>query len=174
MAVFNCPECQGTVSDKAPACPHCGAPKPVPASSIKAETPAEEAKPAAPKGPVYWTLMLLAGFAASYVAFGGLSNKSDTAVAATEPAKFTASDARDKCRTLIKQMSRDAEKAKIPSIPAAEKEDGFIFVWSNQTQLVRLRNGLGIEVGVPAHCLVSKSTKEVAMLAVDGKIIPLQ
>lgn len=174
MAVFNCPECQGTVSDKAPACPHCGAPTLAPVESTKAEAPDTEPKPTAPKGPVYWVLMLLAGFAGSYVAFGGLSNKSDTAVAATQPAKFTASDARDKCQLLIKQMSRDAEKAKIPSIPAAENAESFSFVWSNRTQLVRLRNGLGNEVGVPAHCVVNKATQQVAMLAVDGKIIPLQ
>ncbi|MDH0049649.1 hypothetical protein [Comamonas terrigena] len=174
MAIFNCPECQGTVSDKAPACPHCGAPIPAPAEATKADAPEAKAPPAAAKGPVYWILMLLAGFAGSYVAFGGLSKKPDTAAATTQPAKFTASDARDLCQTLIKQMSRDAEKAKVPTIPAAEKADSYIFVWSNQTQLVRLRNGLGIEVGVPAHCLVSKETQKVAMLAVDGKIIPLQ
>lgn len=172
MAVFNCPECQGTVSDKAPACPHCGAPAPT--DSTKSAEPDDDTKQPAAKGPVYWTLMFLAGLVGSYIAFGGLSNKPGKEVAATQPPKLTVSEARTRCQLLIQQISRDAEKARIPSIPAAENAESFSFVWSNQTQLVRLRNGLGIEVGVPAHCVVNKSTQQVAMLAVDGKIIPLK
>ncbi len=39
MALIQCPECQGKVSDKAAACPHCGYPLPSPASAPQKRSP---------------------------------------------------------------------------------------------------------------------------------------
>lgn len=50
MALISCPECGGQVSDRAPTCPHCGAPIAgvVSAAGVAQEAPAAATAPAAP------------------------------------------------------------------------------------------------------------------------------
>ncbi|WP_287917174.1 hypothetical protein, partial [Comamonas sp.] len=86
---------------------------------------------------------------------------------------FRANDAYTLCSRLIYRASRDPEKVVIPRIPAAENAEAFTFVWSANSQLVRVRNGLGLEVGTTAHCVVSKQEKQVRMFAFDGKMMPI-
>lgn len=45
MALIDCPECGGQVSDRAPTCPHCGVP------IVAATTATAHQQPASPEGP---------------------------------------------------------------------------------------------------------------------------
>lgn len=56
MALVNCKECGFKISDKAPACVHCGAPVPVPSAG-----PAAPKKKATPKA--FWLGLVIAGAA---------------------------------------------------------------------------------------------------------------
>lgn len=62
MALISCPECQHQMSDKAPTCPHCGAPMAAPSSPVQ---PPPSAPPAAKNeskkktSPATWVVLLL-------------------------------------------------------------------------------------------------------------------
>lgn len=77
------------------------------------------------------------------------------------------------CENAIKKVARDPETTKVPIIRGATAEDTFDFRWSRNTSLVRMRNGLGNEVGVEVSCSVKKSTGKISSLTVDGKTIPV-
>ena len=49
MALINCPECNKEISDKAAACPHCGAPS-KPSKPSGAPTKRSRSKPSKPAG----------------------------------------------------------------------------------------------------------------------------
>lgn len=82
---------------------------------------------------------------------------------------FDASDALVICQSAIKLASKDAEKAKVPYVPNQGSDGGYFFAWNNTTKLARLRNGLGLEVGVTALCKVDAATRRITSLTLDGR-----
>ena len=72
------------------------------------------------------------------------------------------------CQMAIAKVSRDPEKADIPYIEGYETDKEFTFKWDKNTKLARLRNGLGLEVGVPAFCSVDKEARKLTSLVVDN------
>lgn len=81
---------------------------------------------------------------------------------------FDVVDASVMCREAIRRTSRDAEKADVPMVFGHQTDGAFLFVWTPQTKLARLRNGLGLEVGVPAKCVVDQATRKIKDLTVNG------
>lgn len=81
---------------------------------------------------------------------------------------FDAADALALCQSAIKLASKDAEKAQVPYVPDQGDDGFYFFAWNNTTKLARLRNGLGIEVGVTALCRVDKTRKKILSLTLDG------
>lgn len=164
MALINCKECGKQISDQASSCPHCGAPvagNPPAASATVAPLAAESVrKTSTYKYILYGTLVLLV--AISCMGGGKTSNT---------PREFNATQAIFLCEHAIKQVSKDPEKAKVPMVSNVGSGDEYVFVWGPQTKLTRLRNGLGLEVGVPAVCKVSHAQKKMTSLSVDGKTI---
>lgn len=51
MAIIGCPECSKAISDKAPACPHCGAPR-----ASRTVTIQRTSKPIKGAGLLFWWL----------------------------------------------------------------------------------------------------------------------
>lgn len=43
------------------------------------------------------------------------------------------------------------------------------FLWNANSRLVRMPNGMGIEVGVIALCVVDEETGKIKLLKLDGK-----
>lgn len=164
MALINCNECGKQISDQASSCPHCGAPvagnpaaPSVAATSLAAET---VKNPSTFKYILYGTFVVVV--AISCMSGGKTSNT---------PREFNANEAIFLCQHAIKQVSRDPEKAEVPLVSNVGSGDEYVFVWGPQTKLTRLRNGLGLEVGVPAVCKVSHTKKNMTSLSVDGKTI---
>ena len=182
MAILECKECKGKVSDTAAACPHCGAPVPSPAPAPKAAQPAVPAP--APKASgrkisgwkiagtviaAFIVLSLIAGVAKDEVADESTAiSKPDT------PKPLEKIEALTMCQMLIKRAANDPEKAEVPYIEGSDAGGDFNFKWSKDSKLVRMRNSIGLEVGLPAFCSVNKETREFTQLNIDGKNIPLK
>ena len=151
MATYKCPECKGRVSYKATTCPHCGAPvTPQPQASKK-------------------TKLIVAGamtlLAVSCIGVVAVSDKKDPNA---PPKDLDKIEALTMCQMAIAKVSRDPEKADIPYIEGYETDKEFTFKWDKNTKLARLRNGLGLEVGVPAFCSVDKEARKLTSLVVDN------
>ena len=85
--------------------------------------------------------------------------------------EFDWADALVLCQNALKQASRDPEKASIPSVENFGKGDEYYFAWGAYTKMARMRNGLGLEVGVTASCIVSKSQKRIISMTLNGQSI---
>lgn len=83
-------------------------------------------------------------------------------------ATFDSADALALCQAAIKMASKDAEKVQAPYVPNQGDSGSYFFAWNNTTKLARLRNGLGIEVGVTALCKVDPSSRRITSLTLDG------
>lgn len=103
------------------------------------------------------------------VFFGGFlafcSGKPDTSKGMRE------SDALLMCQMALKKISRDPEKADIPYVDDQGKGTEYYYAWGNSTKLVRMRNGLGLEVAATASCTVDGKTQRITSLTLDGKTI---
>lgn len=160
MALINCKECDKQISDQASSCPSCGAPVDASVPAVSPQDATTAKKPSTYKYILYGTFVLVV--AISCMSGGKKSNT---------PREFNANEAIFLCEYAIKQASRDPEKAVVPMVSNVGSGDEYIFVWGPQTKLVRLRNGLGLEVGVPAVCKVSHSEKNMTSLTLDSKTI---
>ena len=117
MAVFKCADCQGTVSDKAPACPHCGAPVTKPEAIAPAEPKA--AKKPMSKGVkitigVVSVLMVVSCISAGIDAPKTEGQASQAVNEPAAPKPMSKIEALTACQMLIKKAANDPEKADIP------------------------------------------------------------
>ena len=158
--MVKCGECGREISDRAAACPHCGAP-----SSVVPVVKTVAAK--APMGPfrrlmqwVWYGLMSVAMFSCVYQ-----WNRP------REPRAFGEADARILCADAIRAASKDPEKAEIPFVPAFSSGDEISMSWNAGVGMLRLRNGLGLEVPASAACVVSRAEKRVTVLSINGQTI---
>lgn len=180
MAIIECSECKGKVSDTAATCPHCGAPQ----SKVELVAPSTNTTSAKPGGKKWSAgkilgLVFVAFIVASCIAGvnsdATSSNDSSTAAKAPEkPKPLDRIEALTMCQMLIKRAANDPEKADVPYIKGFESADSFNFKWSRESKLVRMRNGLGLDVGMPAFCSVNKETRHFTQLNIDGQDIPLK
>lgn len=189
MAILECKECQGKVSDTAAACPHCGAPVSSQSATPQATQPAAPTPAKSSKKMSGWKIagLLFAAFiVVSCIGGMAIDDPADGATATGSPKETTAAskpaapkpldkmEALVMCQMLIKRAANDPEKAEVPYIEGRDAAGNFNFKWSKDSKLVRMRNGLGLEVGLPAFCSVDKETREFTQLNIDGKNIPLK
>ena len=71
MALFECGECQGKVSDMADKCPHCGAP----VAKAAVALPVTESVPAKKSGVLKWVLCVPAGLFVLVMVIGGIASR---------------------------------------------------------------------------------------------------
>ncbi|MDD2178158.1 hypothetical protein OIN59_12000 [Acidovorax sp. D2M1] len=73
------------------------------------------------------------------------------------------------CQKTLKQAARDPETAVVPDVGAMRGGADRRFLWNANSRLVRMRNGMGIEVGVIALCVVDEETGRIKLLTLDSK-----
>lgn len=154
MALVKCRECHSDIRSLAAACPKCGAP-------VVAE---------APKAPVAGVPMwqkVVAG--ALLVAF--LYSCIDRANKPASPKAFGVADALILCQDAYRAVVRDPDKAEFPYVPANVSGDEISFSWGAGTRMMRMRNGLGLDVAASGYCAVSKTTKRVTALTLNAETI---
>jgi len=95
-------------------------------------------------------------------------NKAETSEKSRE---FSYGTALELCQYAIRQSVKDPEKTTVPRVEDSDSGPDFYFAWGRATKLIRSPNGLGIEIGVSAHCMVSEETERIIGLSLDGKTI---
>lgn len=73
------------------------------------------------------------------------------------------------CQDSIISASRDPEKAVIPDTGKVRDGTDYRFLWNQNSHLVRLPNGLGLEVAAGVLCVVNETSGRIKLLVVDGK-----
>lgn len=203
MALVSCVECGKRISNKAQACPWCGAPAPPPetvpqlkvrkglgedewlvgervfysraaadafvGSARMSSTAAPPALQKASPGPISWAIAVLTGLFVFVQCSGG--GDAPGAGAGTKAKGLQKHEALSMCQFTMQRASRDPERADIPNVDGYEEAAGFYFAWGGQTKHMRMRNGLGLEVAASGSCYVSKSSRTVTQLTIDGKSI---
>ena len=155
MALIKCEECGQAISDRAAACPHCGAPVGAPRS-----------KPLAPSRVPGWQKALGGLFLLGVVTSCIVSGKKPA-----DAQGLSDGDAVYLCQQAIKLASKDPERADIPVVPVMQSGDQVNLAWGHSTKMLRLRNGLGLEVAASGSCAVSRSQKRVVSLTLNGETI---
>jgi len=162
MGVLECRDCGENVSDRAPACPRCGGPMAAPVNGGAGENRLLSALKWG--GGIFATAWLL-----SLCTDGGGGTKG--APAAKASAGMTESRALLLCQEAFKRLAKDPEGARVPYV--ANQGDGreFYFAWGAQTTMMRMRNGLGLEVAVSGSCIVDAASGRITSLTMDKKSI---
>lgn len=75
------------------------------------------------------------------------------------------------CQSTFRQLAKDPENAKVPAVPNLGQAGEFYFAWGGQTSMMRMRNGLGIEVAVSGSCVVDTASRRIKLLTMDGKTL---
>lgn len=194
MALIQCAECGHTISDKAAACPQCGAPNtrdaaadaaPAPESlhhdgltfsspeALQAYKESRGAKPAGaaaaekkakPKTP--WWAWAIALPLGAYLGVSCVSSPKT----ASSTSGLSSAGALALCQNAIKRLSRDHEKAEVPYVEADYDWDQKArFVWGPNTRYARLRNGFGMEVPATADCTVHKYERKITSLSINSE-----
>lgn len=123
------------------------------------------------------TAMVVAGFTISGGFFYFLIKKSpETPLLSTprlkgEPLGLDESSAQVFCEENIKRVAKDPDTVKVPFVLNQKRGETYEFQWNSQTSLIRMRNGLGLEVPVSASCSVSATTGAIKSLTLDGQKI---
>ena len=78
-------------------------------------------------------------------------------------------DALTMCQIALQKASRDPDKAEFPYVENQGIGSEFRYVWSTETKVARMRNGLGMDVATSAACAVDGPTKSITSLSVGGQ-----
>lgn len=82
---------------------------------------------------------------------------------------MTATEALLLCQKAFRQISRDPENAKVPYVKDQGRGSESYFAWGASTKMMRMRNGLGLEVATTGSCIVDRTKHQITSLTVDGK-----
>ena len=163
MALIKCMECKKKISDQAASCPGCGAPVIAPTPKPPAAPPTKTAKI------ITGALGLLLIFA-MVKACSPVTPTTSQSSQGESTARTTMSDmeALTLCQMTIKQISKDPEKASVPYVKDNGSGSESYFAWGASTKMLRLRNGLGLEVAGTGSCIVNRDTGRITQLTVNG------
>lgn len=155
MALVKCRECRSAISSLAAACPKCGAP-------VVAEAPKASPVSVVPMWQKVVASALLVGFLYSCI---------DRASKPTPPKAFGAAEALTLCQNAFRAVVLDPDRAEFPYVPSSVSGDEIMFSWGAGTRMMRMRNGLGLDVPASGYCAVSKTTKRVTALTLNAKTL---
>lgn len=89
----------------------------------------------------------------------------------TTASSFSHADALTMCQSAIRRVARDPDKAEIPYVENFGTGNEYYFAWGGSTKAIRMRNGLGLDVATSAACIVSKTSRQITLLTLDGSSI---
>lgn len=72
------------------------------------------------------------------------------------------------CQRAIKSVATNPSAARIPAVGVDESGAQFRYVWRHGGGL-RLQNGFGALMDASATCVISKSTRKITELTIDGR-----
>lgn len=170
MALKTCQDCGHQVSTRASSCPQCGAPQAAQQSGSRHTASSESGygnifpdmrAPDSKKSNLFGWIVI----GVVVAAFGScmLNTPKRTGPSIT--------DALSACQMEIRRIAKDPDTAKIPYVTGTESPSQFTFAWNRETSLLRMRNGLGLEVPATAVCRFSKSDNQVSTLQLDDQIL---
>lgn len=84
-------------------------------------------------------------------------------------AKVSETQAFSTCRSALTRLARDPETAVVPNVGWMKGGVDWRFFWNAKTRMVRMKNGLGLEVAATAACVVDEQFGDVKLLLLDGK-----
>lgn len=84
-------------------------------------------------------------------------------------AKVSDDEALQTCKRALKSVARDPEKAEIPDVGWMRGGADWRFFWNQNTRMLRMRNGLGLEVTTTGVCVVDEVSGDVKLLELDGR-----
>ncbi len=73
------------------------------------------------------------------------------------------------CQYAIKKAARDPESAVVPDVGWMRGGVDWRFLWNQNSRMVQMKNGLGLEVAVIALCVVDEVNGKIKLLTLDGK-----
>lgn len=73
------------------------------------------------------------------------------------------------CERAIRSKARDPDKAIIPYVNPMGDQSELVFYWNQQTRVLRLRNGLGLEVANTGSCTVQRIGRNVSSITIAGE-----
>lgn len=91
--------------------------------------------------------------------------------ASGDEGSFTHADAHTICDNAIKSASINSSLVEIPHKVARETPDTFGFLWRRGDGL-KMPNSFGTQVDAVVICRVSKKSKKVEHLEINGEIVP--
>lgn len=88
-----------------------------------------------------------------------------------EPLGSDAGSAQAFCEENIRKVARDPDTVKVPFVRNQGGAGEHVFHWGRQTSMVRMHNGMGLEVPVEVTCMVNSTSGRITSLVIDGKQI---
>lgn len=164
MGMVTCRDCGAEVSDRATDCPRCGGPMaPHPAQQAPSENKLlTTIKWGAGIFTTAWLLSLCTDSGSSKPAPGASAPRANT---------FSQVEALNLCREAFKRIAKDPEKANIPSVANHGDSREYYFAWGAETSMIRMRNGMGLEVAVSGSCIVDAATRKITSLTMNRETI---
>lgn len=162
MPMISCEACNEQISSDSKACSKCGHPTKKSVAAIKKQE-REAALKANPPGPIAYIASTAIILGVVYACTSGDDK--------TKERIFSAGDALVMCQMAMEAASKYPDKADIPYIGGVEGTNGFSFSWGSSTEHMMWMNGLGMMVPTSGSCFVSKDTKKVTGLTINGKTI---
>ena len=86
-------------------------------------------------------------------------------------AKVLDDAALETCQRELKRVSRDPETAVIPAVGWVRGSADWRFLWNQDSRMVRMKNGLGLEVALRALCVVDEMTGKIKLLTLDEQVL---
>lgn len=71
------------------------------------------------------------------------------------------------CKRAMLSMTRDPSTTRVPKVHPRETDEDIVFEWIDENRIT-LQNAKGMELDVSGRCALSKDTRQVAYLLLNG------
>lgn len=151
--ITSCQECGAEILEPSKGCPSCARNKEAQTSKLKQDS---DKKLEFISGAVVIAIFTL--IVASCISKDGDEEKA-----------FSSADALLMCQMAFKKMALDPDKADVPYVKDFGKGGESYFAWGASTKMMRMRNGLGMDVATSGACFVDHATRRITGMTLNGK-----
>lgn len=111
---------------------------------------------------------LWANIVAGVIVFGLIGTVASFMTGSDKERELGAHEAQAMCQETLRRAARDPDKADIPYVPNQGAGTVHVFEWGPATKVIRMRNGLGLDVAATASCSVSVPERRITRLVFNG------